>query len=208
MANPYQGGDVDYFSAARDEEGNIDKKKAAADVKAATDSADSVPRFKTDAGPSRSIASSKKPAIVTKEQMKKEGYDNLRDYLNFKQNKKRRPDSVAKPKAEAPKTEAPAKKEAPKPKAEAPVGKPGRSAVANRKRGKSDADSTSVKVAPGATSVERMRNTMKQKFGEKNKFGMKTNMKAGGMVKMKSGGGVKSIDGCALRGKTQAGRKR
>jgi hypothetical protein len=32
----------------------------------------------------------KKPAVVTKEQMKKEGYDNLRDYLNFKQNKTRR----------------------------------------------------------------------------------------------------------------------
>ena len=31
-----------------------------------------------------------KKRIVTKEQMKKEGFDNLRDYLNFKQNKKRR----------------------------------------------------------------------------------------------------------------------
>jgi hypothetical protein len=85
------------------------------------------------------------------------------------------------PKAEAPKAEAPKPKaEAPKPKAEAPVRKPGRSAFANRKRGKSDAVPTPVKVASGATSVERMRNTIKQKFGEKNKFGMK--MKAGGMV--------------------------
>ena len=159
----------------------------------------------------------KKPAVVTKEQMKKEGFDNLRDYLNYKQKKTRRDSkpvetpktrglSVETPKTdtasvkkEAPKTEAPVKKEA-------PARKPGRSAAANRGRPK--AESTPVKVAPGATSVERMRNTMKQKFGEKNKFGMKTNMKAGGMVKMKSGGGVKSIDGCALRGKTQAGRKR
>lgn len=31
-----------------------------------------------------------KAPIVTKEQMKKEGFDNLRDYLNFKQNKTRR----------------------------------------------------------------------------------------------------------------------
>jgi hypothetical protein len=30
------------------------------------------------------------PKIVTKEQMKKEGFDNLRDYLNFKQKKTRR----------------------------------------------------------------------------------------------------------------------
>jgi hypothetical protein len=58
------------------------------------------------------------------------------------------------PKAEAPKAEAPVKKEAPKTEAR----KPGRSAFANRKRGKSDAEFTPVKVAPGATSVERMRN--------------------------------------------------
>ena len=31
-----------------------------------------------------------KKRIVTKEQMKKEGFDNLRDYLNFKQGKERR----------------------------------------------------------------------------------------------------------------------
>jgi hypothetical protein len=50
------------------------------------------------AGPLKSQAASTKPAaptkakpaIVTKEQMKKEGFDNLRDYLNYKQNKKRR----------------------------------------------------------------------------------------------------------------------
>jgi hypothetical protein len=102
------------------------------------------------------------------------------------------------PKAEAPKAEAPKPKaEAPKPKAEAPVRKPGRSAFANRKRGKSDAVSTPVKVASGATSVERMRNTIKQKFGEKNKFGMK--MKAGGMVSSAS----KRADGCVKRGKTK-----
>ena len=33
-----------------------------------------------------------KKRIVTKEEMKKEGYDNLRDYLNFKQGKVRRKD--------------------------------------------------------------------------------------------------------------------
>jgi hypothetical protein len=35
-----------------------------------------------------------KKRIVTKEEMKKEGYDNLRDYLNFKQGKVRRKDST------------------------------------------------------------------------------------------------------------------
>jgi hypothetical protein len=56
-------------------------------------------RKEASAGPLKSQAASSttaptkttvKPAIVTKEQMKKEGFDNLRDYLNFKQNKKRR----------------------------------------------------------------------------------------------------------------------
>jgi hypothetical protein len=96
------------------------------------------------------------------------------------------------PKAEAPKTEAPVKKDEP-PK----VRKPGRSAVANRKRGKPQAEFTPVKVAPGATAVERMRNLQKQKFGEKNKFGMK--MKAGGMVSSAS----KRADGIAKKGKTK-----
>jgi hypothetical protein len=138
----------------------------------------------------------KKPAVVTKEQMKKEGYDNLRDYLNFKQNKTRRD---SKP-VETSKTEAPVKKEAPrKPGRTEPQAarKPGRSAVANRKRGKPQAESTPVKVAPGATAVERMRNLQKQKFGEKNKFGMK--MKKGGMVSSAS----KRADGIAKKGKTK-----
>ena len=146
-----------------------------------------------------------KKRIVTKEQMKKEGFDNLRDYLNYKQKKTRRDSKpVETPKTrglsvETPKTdtasvkkeapETPVKKEAPKTEAR----KPGRSAAANRGRPKTE--STPVKVAPGATSVERMRNTMKQKFGEKNKFGMKK----GGMVSSAS----KRADGCAKRGKTK-----
>jgi hypothetical protein len=98
-------------------------------------------------------------------------------------------------KKEAPKTEAPVKKEAPKTEAR----KPGRSAVANRKRGKSDAEFTKtappVKTAPGATAVERMRNLQKQRFGEKNKYGMKK----GGMVSSAS----KRADGIAKKGKTR-----
>jgi hypothetical protein len=90
----------------------------------------------------------KKPAVVTKEQMKKEGYDNLRDYLNFKQNKTRR-DSKPVETSKTDTAKAPVKKDEP-PK----VRKPGRSAVANRKRGKPQAESTPVKVAPGATAVD------------------------------------------------------
>jgi hypothetical protein len=74
MANPYQGDDVDYFSAARDKEGNIDKKKAAPLVKAAV----------------RSVSKPKpKNRVVTKEELKKSGLS-LRDFLNRERGLKRR----------------------------------------------------------------------------------------------------------------------
>ena len=79
MAKPYQGDDVDYFSAARDKEGNIDKKKAAPLVKAAAESADSIPRFPTKP----------KNRVVTKEELKKSGLS-LRDFLNRERGLKRR----------------------------------------------------------------------------------------------------------------------
>jgi hypothetical protein len=79
MANPYQGDDVDYFNAARDKEGNIDKKKAAPLVKAAAESADSIPRFPTKP----------KNRVVTKEELKKSGLS-LRDFLNKERGLKRR----------------------------------------------------------------------------------------------------------------------
>jgi hypothetical protein len=79
MAKPYQGDDVDYFSAARDKEGNIDKKKAAPLVKAAAESADSIPRFPTKP----------KNRVVTKEELKKSGLS-LRDFLNNERGLKRR----------------------------------------------------------------------------------------------------------------------
>ena len=74
MANPYQGDDVDYFSAARDKEGNIDKKKAAPLVKAAV----------------RSVSKPKpKNRVVTKEELEKSGLS-LRDFLNRERGLKRR----------------------------------------------------------------------------------------------------------------------
>jgi len=75
MANPFQGDDIDPFSAARDEEGNVDKKKAAPLVKAAVES---VPKSKP------------KNRIVTKEELKKSGFTNLRDFLNAERGLKRR----------------------------------------------------------------------------------------------------------------------
>jgi hypothetical protein len=46
------------------------------------------------ADPDRFSGPAAKPAMITKEQMEKEGFTDLRDYLNFKGGFKRRPDKV------------------------------------------------------------------------------------------------------------------
>jgi hypothetical protein len=68
-ANPFQGGDVDPFSAVRKPSGEIMREPAKEPAKT----------------PAKA-----KPAIVTKEQLKASGFDNLRDYLNDKRGLKRR----------------------------------------------------------------------------------------------------------------------
>jgi hypothetical protein len=68
-ANPFQGNDVDPFSAVRKPSGEIMREPAKEPAKT----------------PAKA-----KPAIVTKEQLKASGFDNLRDYLNDKRGLKRR----------------------------------------------------------------------------------------------------------------------
>ena len=65
--NPYQGGDTDYFSAVRDKEGNVKQT-----------------------GLPKSATPKKKNRIVTKEELKKSGFTNLRDFLNAERGLKRR----------------------------------------------------------------------------------------------------------------------
>jgi hypothetical protein len=79
MANPFQGDDEDPFSGVRDEEGNIKRE---------------TPK--------------KKERVITKEEMKKAGFDNLRDFLNAERGLKRR-DGKAPSKTEAAKPAKPAK---------------------------------------------------------------------------------------------------
>lgn len=77
-ANPFQGDDVDYFSAVRKPSGEISREPEKA-------------------------AKPAKPAIVTKEQLKASGFDNLRDYLNAQRGLTRRGESAPrKPAAAAP----------------------------------------------------------------------------------------------------------
>ena len=81
MANPFQGDDEDPFSGVRDKEGNI---KQVGLAKSAIPKSDAP---KSDAPKS---AVPKKNRIVTKEELKKSGFTNLRDFLNDERKLKRR----------------------------------------------------------------------------------------------------------------------
>jgi hypothetical protein len=81
MANPFQGDDEDPFSGVRDKEGNI---KQVGLAKSAIPKSDAP---KSDAPKS---AAPKKNRIVTKEELKKSGFTNLRDFLNAERGLKRR----------------------------------------------------------------------------------------------------------------------
>jgi hypothetical protein len=78
--NPYQGDDVDYFSGARNASGAISRNDQ-------VDERDRREMAMAEMAKSRPAA---KAPIVTKEQMKKAGFDNLRDYLNAQRGLTRR----------------------------------------------------------------------------------------------------------------------
>ena len=92
--NPYQGDDIDPFSGARDASGAISRNNQ-------IDERDRREMAMTEMAKSRPAKSAAKPAakapVVTKEQMKKAGFDNLRDYLNAQRGLTRR-GSPAQPK--------------------------------------------------------------------------------------------------------------
>jgi hypothetical protein len=73
-ANPFQGDDVDPFSAVRKPSGEIMREPAKEPTK---------------------TSAKAKPAIVTKEQLKASGFDNLRDYLNAQRGLTRRGGAAA-----------------------------------------------------------------------------------------------------------------
>ena len=95
MANPYQGDDVDYFSASRDEEGNVKQTGLAKSA---------MPKSEPKAKP--------KNRIVTKEELAKSGLS-LRDFLNKERGLTRRKDKA--PTKEAPKFDKSKVAEVPKP---------------------------------------------------------------------------------------------
>jgi hypothetical protein len=125
----------------------------------------------------------KKPAIVTKEQLAKSGYDNLRDYLNAQQGLTRRKDMTEK---------APAKME------EKPAAKTG--SIMDKSPAERDA---MIKLGLQRQEAERAMKEFKAKKASGYAKGGMTGMKS--VKKMASGGMTASSrgDGIAQRGKTR-----
>jgi hypothetical protein len=146
-------------------------------------------RTGTKARPPMSRTYTKKGPIVTKEQMKKAGFDNLRDYLNAERGLTRRKDKVA-----------PVKNAAPT-----------KSAADYQK----DAADLRAESQPEYDRVKKLANTMLGKETFKDRPELETDprslsgpFKKGGYVKSyKQGGTVSSAskraDGIAIRGKTR-----
>ena len=195
MAKPYQGDDTDYFSAVRDEEGNI---KRDTPKKMTFGQAFASAR---KAGDKEFTFGGKKYNTRTKEDSPKVGEGKTasgmaREARGVKDTPKAAAPKAEAPKAEAPKAETSVKRGAPRmgerkvePKKE--ITPRGRMKAGNRARTTEEPTAT---ASSGSTAVERMRNKMKEKYGSK----------SGGTVKMRAGGSVSSrADGIAKRGKTK-----
>jgi hypothetical protein len=126
------------------------------------------------ARPPMARTSSTKGPIVTKEQMKKAGFDNLRDYLNAERGLTRRKD-------------APAAKPAPN----RYIDKKSDDDLAYRAPNMGDAGFMAKRMTPNEVKEQSMRNRVKDLYGKK----------SGGMVKSSAS---KRADGIAIRGKTRA----
>lgn len=165
------------------------------------------------ANPPMARTYTKKGPVVTKEQMKKAGFDNLRDYMNAERGLKRRGDTAkpaAAPKAEPPKTTTTPRAEPPKATTTTPKAEPAKTESSGARQGTlkrairefigidKEEPVKGVNVPSGATAVERMRKMRDEKYSKK----------SGGSVSYKSGGMVKSsaskrADGIATKGKTR-----
>ena len=151
--NPFQGDDVDPFSGARDEEGDIKREE-----------------------PKK--AEKKKDRVVTKEEMKKAGFDNLRDFLNAERGLKRRKDKSAEK-------------------------GPDEATLDRVARKQSEEDK-----GPSESDIDRMVKKFDRPKSNLGEFGSRgKNPRPANPPMFKKGGSVSSAskraDGCAVRGKTR-----
>ena len=118
------------------------------------------------------------PKIVTKEQMQKAGFDNLRDYLNAQRGLTRR-------------------------KTDTDIITEGATKMYNESGGFKPGFLSEEEILKAKEVTGGMSNTARSRegqFGTMKKGGMVKKMKSGGMVKSSAS---KRADGCAVRGKTK-----
>ena len=186
---------------------NLMKAQAREAANAAEPGTESMAEFMkrtgTKARPPMARTYTKKGPIVTKEQMKKAGFDNLRDYLNAERGLTRRKDKVAPVKNDAPtKSAADYQKDAEDFKKiayDSRAKTEGVRDLANRMLGKE-------KYEAGAMSLPDLETDPGVLSGPFKKGGM-VKKKNGSVKKYKSGGTVSSAskraDGIAIKGKTR-----
>ena len=137
-----------------------------------------------------------KPAMITKEQMEKEGFTDLRDYLNFKGGFKRRPDKVD-PDLRNREADAAFARERMK-----AVAEPTADEIANKQR--KEKLNRLKTASAGAESKMRQANALRMSRAD---FVGDTGMAKGGSAKGYASGGSVSAsrrgDGIAQRGKTR-----
>lgn len=170
---------------------NLMKAQAREDANAAEPGNESMKNFMkrtgTKARPPMARTYTSKGPIVTKEQMKKAGFDNLRDYLNAERGLKRRQtdtDIITK----------------------------GATKLYEERMGPSEADIDRIDrkakeelKGPSEDTIKRLSDADNKRRSQAGELGT---MKKGGVVKKyKEGGMVSSVskraDGCAVRGKTK-----
>ena len=186
--NPFQGDDEDPFSGVRDiKTGSTNLRPTFASTEGRMDERDRR-EMEMVRGSGAALKKTKAP-IVTKEQLKASGFDNLRDYLNAQKGLKRRDGKSPSKAAKA----APAKADMPT-----------RASVASAmdKVGVTP----KVGIAAGRTADPTVMKAMRAASGKKDEDEM--GMKHGGKVKKYAKGGSvssasKRADGCAIKGKTR-----
>jgi hypothetical protein len=198
--NPYQGDDVDPFSAARDASGSTNARPTYSSTEGQIDERDR--REMAMADMTKNRPSNAKSPVVTKEQMKKAGFDNLRDYLNAQRGLKRRGESSKGPSSQdIDRLEATS--EAVRIKDERLAYKQEQDAKAAARKAKEMADQRAADTSSkgifsntGYKEFQRIREEGKKRRAAESK----TNMRSGGAVKSSAS---KRADGCATKGKTR-----
>jgi hypothetical protein len=135
-----------------------------------------------------------KKRIVTKEQMKKEGFDNLRDYLNFKQGKERRKAAPTKTASVPRKPSRGTQDEGAAGEAEARAAQEAKIAKAREMRKQTDPGDVPASARMSEYSPFKKGGSVKSSAPKMGK--VKT-------AKPSMGGASKRADGIAMRGKTR-----